>query len=781
LDAATQQPVPNFSIEILNISPSRKITVQDSSGNFELSEVPMGRYRLLVQSPNRYDQLVPNVIVQGGQETDLEIQLDERVESKQEELKPVEVSSTRRLLLRNEAKNVLSSVGVISFTLEEVNRFSGSRSDIARLVTGSAGMINSDDARNDLTVRGVSPLGVAWRIEGLPILNPNHLGYMSTTAGYFPLININMMNNSDYLLGNFTAEYGNSTAGTFDLNFRPGNHKQRNYLGQFSLNGLEFMAEGPLQKGKSASYLVAARYSLLEYLTLIPSIRQQIGVAPTYGDLNFNIHSGRATKSEWNFFGLFGFARAYFPRESLDEENVAVSESNKDLLASNRNAMLGFRYRYYLNPKQYWQVSLGSNYAHERNYADYYYLGADSTEIKYRGIDYRILNWNQTLYSYLNTKVNSQLHWRAGLELQYQFYDLNESYDRYNQLQDSALMLRHDSRGSMVLARAFGQLNYRLNTQWLFQMGLSGMVQSLNADWALDPSLIASWQPNAAHRLSLGYALQQQQLPQRIYFFLIARRDSQGNFLAHDRLHEKLKFLGNHYLNLEYLWQLSEYWQLRFSPYAQWWFNLPIDAERQSGYSLFNSYSRLPDEMPEFPLRSAGQARNYGLDLSMHRSFKNGFYLLLAGSYFNSYYQGSDGEWRNSLFNRNYILRLRSSKEFNVGKLKSSVFFLSTTLTFAGGEWYTPIDLDASRLNQLNVNTNEWHSKRTPYYLRWDLKMGMRINSKRRKITHYWYLDLMNLSNHRNILRYQYVRERNDIIPIYQLGILPDLLYRVQF
>lgn len=782
-DKDTRLALDSFRVEVLNISPPKSVQSKNNSGFFVLDELPLGRYRLLVEAPGYYEQIVPNILVQAVQNLPIEVALEALPPQRGDAAEATVLRPRKSPRVQNEALNVMSRMGILRMNVEEVNRFSGSRSDVARLATGSAGMINSDDARNDLIVRGASPLGIAWRIEGLPIINPNHLGYMSTTAGYFPLLNINLMDNSDFLMGNFSNEYGNSTSGIFDLNLRAGNTTEHNFLAQFGFNGLEALAEGPISfLGLELSYAVAARYSVLEYLTLIPAIQEQIGVAPQFGDLNFHIHSGTASQDEWSIFGLFGAARAYFPRESLSEDNVAVSEPNKDLLASNQNGFLGMTYRRRLSPKSYWRTALGSNRAYERNYADYYLeLGPDD-ELKYRGIDYEILNWNQSLHSYINIKQNASLTWRAGLELESQFFRLFEDYDRYNEYSDSAQRRRHDAQGHNLLARIFGQLTYRLGPSLELQTGLSIMAQSFNSDWAPNASAVFTWQPRPRHRLALGYAWQHQQLPQRIYFFRTAQLDSTGRFLSMHNPHESLEFIDNHYLNIEYLLQLSEFWQIKLSPYYQLWSKLPVDANRLSGYSLFNSYSNLPDNMPRYDLASRGRARNMGIDLSVHRSFKQGFYLLATASYFNSQYQGSDTLWRNSLFNREYIFRARAGKEFAVGKLKSNTFFLSATYTLAGGEWVRPIDLEGSRQVQLSVfEENAWHSERSPAYMRLDLKLGMRINSKKRKISHYWYLDILNLTNHQNVLRYQYVRGQDAIAPIYQVGLVPDILYRIQF
>ena len=59
--------------------------------------------------------------------------------------------------------------------MEEVNRYAGGRSDPARLAANFAGVINPDDSRNDIVIRGNSPTGVLWKIDGIHLLEKTHL------------------------------------------------------------------------------------------------------------------------------------------------------------------------------------------------------------------------------------------------------------------------------------------------------------------------------------------------------------------------------------------------------------------------------------------------------------------------------------------------------------------------------------------------------------------------------------------------------------------------------
>jgi len=60
----------------------------------------------------------------------------------------------------------------------------GSRVDPARMAANYAGVQGNDDSNNDLVIRGNSPLGVLWRLEGVNIPNPNHFAQLGLSVEF---------------------------------------------------------------------------------------------------------------------------------------------------------------------------------------------------------------------------------------------------------------------------------------------------------------------------------------------------------------------------------------------------------------------------------------------------------------------------------------------------------------------------------------------------------------------------------------------------------------------
>ncbi|MBI3238893.1 MAG: carboxypeptidase-like regulatory domain-containing protein, partial [Flavobacteriia bacterium] len=245
IDKQSQQTIPGVAVIILESNPL-KVSETDIDGRYKLTDVLPGRYDLKVTYTGYKEIVLSNIVVTAGKETVLDISMEEHIQ----EVEEVVINARKK----NETNNELISLSGRSFSMEEVNRYAGGRSDPARLAANFAGVSSPDDSRNDIVIRGNSPIGVLWRIEGLNIPNPNHFSTVGTTGGPVSAINTNVLRNSDFMTSAFPAEYGNANAGVFDLGFRNGNTEKREHTFQLgALTGLEFMTEGPIRKDKNSS------------------------------------------------------------------------------------------------------------------------------------------------------------------------------------------------------------------------------------------------------------------------------------------------------------------------------------------------------------------------------------------------------------------------------------------------------------------------------------------------------------------------------------------------
>ncbi|MEL6989432.1 MAG: TonB-dependent receptor, partial [Bacteroidota bacterium] len=211
IDKQSELPLIGANVVIKDSDPMIG-TATDVDGYFILNDVEIGRYDILISSLGYEGITVPNVELTSGKEVFLNVSIEESITTMDE---IVVTAATEK----DKAQNELATVSARTFSMEEVNRYSGGRSDVGRLAANFAGVSTSNDARNDIVIRGNFPTGVLWRLEGIPIPNPNHFATAGTTGGPVSALNPNMLKNSDFMTSAFPAEYGNAMSGVFDLSF----------------------------------------------------------------------------------------------------------------------------------------------------------------------------------------------------------------------------------------------------------------------------------------------------------------------------------------------------------------------------------------------------------------------------------------------------------------------------------------------------------------------------------------------------------------------------------
>ncbi|HHB51481.1 MAG TPA: hypothetical protein ENK75_00315 [Saprospiraceae bacterium] len=188
-----------------------------------------------------------------------------------------------------------------------------------------------------------------------------------------------------------------------------------------------------------------------------------------------------------------------------------------------------------------------------------------------------------------------------------------------------------------------------------------------------------------------------------------------------------------------------------------------------SGFNRF-----FPDK-----LQSTGTGRNYGIDLTVEKSFSRGYFFMMSGSLFDAKYRGSDDTLRNSAFNGRYSANFLFGKEFSIGQ--NQTLNIGLRMVRTGGQRHGIVDRAKSDKEQdivyLDAHYNDYQFKD---YFRTDLKLAYKINT--RKFTHEIALDIANLFDTRNVLRYSYAQGRdNPIVQENQLGRLPIFYYRFDF
>ncbi len=767
LDKQSEAPLAGATIQLLNTETPTGTTT-NIDGYFTLDEVPLGRQSIRISYIGYESITIPNIVVTSGKDAVVNVSIQESFD----ELDAIVLTPKTN---KDRTVNKLATISARQFSLEEVNRFSGGRSDVGRLAANFAGVSAPDDSRNDIVVRGNSPTGLLWRLEGIPIPSPNHYSTAGTTGGPVSALNTNMLKNSDFITSAFPAEYGNALGGVLDLGFRKGNIDDYEFTAQVgAFTGVEAMAEGPLGK-KQGSFLVAGRYSLVGLLGVGAG---GTSATPNYSDISFNLNFGSGKFGNLSLFGILGDSDIEFLGDDIDENDLFSAEDENSFVESGFG-VVGLSHKIAVSDKSYLKsvlaVSTSSNTFDSDRIIDkdtpqeriIRYTEVDDTENRF------------TFSTLFNTKISRKTTLRTGLL--YESFGIESSLrDRLEQPDnngdgDPDLFTFRDTDDNFGLFQPYIQGQFRLTEALTLNAGLHAQYSTLNEQFVLEPRGALSYRVAPKHRLSFGYGIHHQNVPLPLLFL---NEEVNGELV---QTNIDLDFVRSAHYVLGYDINLAKSWRAKLEAYYQDVSDVAIEAF-PSSYSTLTEGADFGFQNDRVSLVNEGTGFNQGIELTVEKFFSEGYYGLLTTSIFESKYEGSDGIERNTPFNNGYVVNLLAGREFNIGKAKRNVLFFDTRVTLSGGRYFTPVDLETSRQLGFQVLQEDLaFSEQQDDYFRWDFKLGFKFNSTSKKQSHQFYVDLQNVTNNENIFTSRYNRLTNNIDQVNQIGFFPDVGYRFQF
>jgi hypothetical protein len=757
-DKQSKSPLIGANVVVLDDSVF-KGTATDMNGYYRIVKVGVGRKRIKITYLG-YKEAVMPIVVNSGKETVTNIELEESVV----ESKEVTVSAKIR---KDRSNNEMATVSSRAFTIDETQRYAGSRNDPSRMAANYAGVSGASDDRNDIIIRGNSPTGLLWRLNGIDIPNPNHFGSLGTTGGPVSILNNNILDNSDFMTGAFSAEYGNALAGVFDLKMRSGNNEKNEFLGQVGLNGFELGAEGPFYKNSKASYLINYRYSTLGLFHKV-GIDFGAGTAvPQYQDLSFKVDIPSLKYGKISIFGIGGKSHV----DLLDSQKDTTKKDlynkyNSDIYFGSNTGVVGISHTYFFNNTTYAKLSLSAS-------------GSSNTTTSYdispAGQATNILNYGQQVYqinytaSYIvNKKFNAKNSVNIGFTANRIKMHFEDSVKK-----DSAVVFQklRDFKGSAYLLQAYIQWQHKFTDKLTLNAGLHYQQFTLNNSTAIEPRIGIRKELNNNQWISLAVGMHSQMQPMNIYFSGTVLPNGQ-----YELTNRSLGFTRSNHIVLAYDKTLNDVMRLKVETYFQYITNAPVE-QRSSYYSLLN-YGANFDNPNIDSLVNKGTGKNYGIEFTLERFYNKGYYFLFTGSVFNSTYRGSNGVQYNAVFNGNYVFNALAGKEFKLSS--KNVFAADLKLTYAGGKRYIPVNLAASKVANIEVDdvANAYKNKLKDYF-RTDIKVTFRRNGRR--ITQEFLIDFQNVFNIQNVFLQSYNAKSQTINTEYQIGLFIIPQYRILF
>lgn len=762
LDADSKSTLPGATIVLLN-SDTLIGSTSDGDGKFRLDKIPVGRRALKITSIGYEETFINNIIVTSGKEVVLTIELREKIYTSA----VVEVVAEKD---KTKANNDLVTVSSRNFLAEETGRYAGSRGDPSKMVANYAGVSSGNDARNDIIVRGNSPLGVLWRMEGIDIPNPNHFSAQGSTGGPISMLNNNILGNSDFLTGAFPAEYGNKTAAVFDIKLRNGNNEQNEYTGSLGINGVELGAEGPISKKNGSSYLINYRYSTLEVFNKL-GIRFGVSASPEYQDISYKVNVPTTKAGIFTLWGIGGKSKLTL----LDSERKATDWSyitgGQDLVFATSMGATGVSHLYFFNSKTSGKLSLSvsgtdldasvdtispvdqSSFLDRKN---------KSTEANF------IANYT------VSKKINAKNLIKLGATYQTIYFNA-ESYSYSNDYGKYIYDL-NVKKSTADLIQGFAHWQFRPTDKITINSGVHYQNFLLNKTSAIEPRLGLRFQISKKQNISLGYGMHSQMQPTIYYFYETYIPTTDSYF----RSNRNLDLSKSQHAILSYDFNFAKDYRLKLEGYYQYIYNVPVQKNYQSSFSMINVGNALEGIPLVDSLENKGDGENIGIEFTFEKFFNKHFYYLATVSLYQSKYKGSNGAEHHTSYDGGYVLNALAGYEFNLGKNKNRALSVDLKFTQAGGNRYTPIDIEKSKIYGEAVYIDEEaFSKQLKDYSRFDIKVSYKTNRKRTSQS--IFLVVENIFDTKNILRESYDPVSQKVQQEYQLGLFPYFGYKIEF
>jgi len=791
-DSESQFPLIGVKVQIYTKDSIQKYrALSNLKGAFSIENVPVGKHELIATYLT-YDAKTVTIEVTSGKQSIINLPLEEAFSEQ------VEVTATGRK--KGRVINELALISAQQFSVEETDRYPGSRSDPARMASNFAGVSGADDSRNDIVIRGNSPLGVVWRVEGIDIPNPSHFSISGSTGGPVSILNNKILANSDFFMSAFPAEYGNSTSGVFDLKLRKGNDQKHEFTGQFGFLGTELLAEGPVGKDGKSSYLVMGRYSTL---SLFKTLGIQIGTdaVPTYGDgafkFNWKLKNGGAL-SLFAIGGASNIAIEILDPGSLEDQlstettSELYGEGDRDQFFGTAMGVTGLTYKKPLNEKTFLAATFAYSYEQQKSRHDFIdrtgtITGNDSIVFhngRYPLMAYIFKTSKGSAFFSLNHKINKNHLIKAGINLDAFFYNMHDSVLEAGHTSDPLTHVwdeRWDYEGASILVQPFVQWKWRVTEKMAFTAGIHNQFFSFMGNDKINMSITEpriGWKLKMKNGQAISAGAGMHSMTQPMYTYLYHQEDENG-----DKVYKNMDmdFSRSLHSGIGYEKAFKKSLNLKMEAYYQHLYNIPVTVV-SSAFSLINMGSGFQRFFPQ-ELKNTGTGTNYGAEITLQKYFDKSFFFMFSGTIYNSTYVASDEEERSTSYNGNYVFNLLAGKEWGIGEKQS--ISLGFKGTIAGGKLYGNVDTVATNTFQELVYLDEgFNQNKFPVYYRIDAKINWKFNAQ--NVTHEIGLDLVNVTSRQNLLGLSYAPDLFDstVDPVqerYQLGFLPLFYYKIDF
>ncbi len=374
-----------------------------------------------------------------------------------------------------------------------------------------------------------------------------------------------------------------------------------------------------------------------------------------------------------------------------------------------------------------------------------------------------IADHNEENYRVLNQKISKRVTLRTGMSFTSYNYNLDVKGNE-NPGVDKSLVLIAKQKGSANAIHAYSQVKWRVAPTLDFNAGGGITYFDMNDEVIAEPRTGITWRFKPHHAFNFAYGKHSRLEPLRFY----QAKGNNGELLNPDLKITK----SNHYV-FSYDYRINPNLKFKLEPYYQELYDVPVIEGTSE--SLIN-YTW--DMYFQDPLVNKGSGSNMGIDFTLERYMKDGYYYMLTATFFDSKYKGGDSKERNTSFNRGFVINLLGGKEWQVRQ--NNIFGINGKVAYMGGNRFTPADNQASQVNEMVVldhdKAYEWQENNKLFL---DIAFNYRINKAKR--SHVLTLQAKNALMQSEMFGWAYDFKKQKVVEHGVTMMYPYFTYRIEF
>ena len=710
-DAANSEPVSFANVVIWNTIEG---TVTDSIGQFEITGVSPGSYRLQASFIG-YKPTVTAEFRISNKDMFFPIELEESSESLQE------VSIVASPFRKTEE----SPLG-----FKEIEKSAGGNRDISRVVQSFPGVASTAAFRNDLMVRGGGPSENRFFLDGVEIPNINHFSTQGASGGPVGIINPDFIREVDFYSAAYPAARGNALSSVLDFKLQDGNKEKFSLRGVIGASDIGFSANGPA--GKKTTYQVSIRRSYLQFLF------DMIGLPflPTFTDAQFKVKHTFDRKNELAILGL-----GAIDDMKLNTGMEDMSEKNQYILAylpvvKQKTYTLGAVYKHY-SGKNIYSLIVSRSQLNNKNikYRDNDESSEENLTLNYRSDEIENKLRSENIFRFPFFRLN------VGGNLEYATYT-NRTYQK--QFTTIPRVINYHTDLGLLKWGLYATAIYESdNERFTASLGVRADANDYSPEMnnlldQLSPRLSLSYRLFGAVYLN-GSIGRYYELPP---YTVLGFKDNQGNYLNKTNhltyIRSDQAGLGLEYRPSSYLKFSAEGFYKKYDQYPMSLVDSIPLASKGTDYGVLGNEA----------VNSTATGRAYGLELTGRWYNYKGLTFIASYTYVRSEFKDGrgSGKYIPSAWDNRHLFTFSGTyalpKNWDIG----------AKLRVVGGAPYTPYDVEKSSLveawdasGSLYYDYSRFNSERLKPFTQLDIRIDKTFYLKKFMLGAY--IDIQNILN----------------------------------